>query len=156
VGFFYDANVVGHGFLRASDGTMTTFDPTGSIYTSANAINFEGATTGSWQDASNVIHGFLRSRDGTLTTFDAPGSNGQTDPAAIDPAGTITGSFSDASGFHGFVRANDGTFTTFDPPGSAEPAAFTFANGINSAGVITGWYIDPSFIGHGFLRIPIL
>lgn len=36
------------------------------------------------------------------------------------------------------------------------PNSDTMANGINAAGVITGWYIDPSFIGHGFLRIPIL
>jgi hypothetical protein len=157
VGSYYDANVILHGFLRATDGTTTTIDPTGSIYTSTNAINLEGEITGWWQDASIVIHGFLRSRDGTLTTFDVPGSD-QTEPGAIDPAGTTTGSFSfdGSGGLHGFVRANDGTFTTFDPPGSAEPAAFTFANGINPAGVITGWYIDPSDIGHGFLRIPIL
>jgi predicted membrane protein len=155
VGFYYDVNFVAHGFLRAPDGTTTTFDPTGSIYTSANAINLEGAITGSWQDASDAIHGFLRSRDGTLTTFDVPGSD-QTEPGAIDPAGTITGFYGASGGLHGFVRANDGTFTTFDPPGSAEPAAFTFADGINPAGVITGWYIDPSDIGHGFLRIPIL
>jgi probable HAF family extracellular repeat protein len=156
VGYYYDANFVVHGFLRAPDGTMTAFDPTGSIYTSANAINPEGAITGSWQDASLVIHGFLRSREGTLTTFDVPGSMDETLPGAINPAGTITGNFAGASGFHGFVRTNDGTFTTFDPPGSAEPASFTFSNGINAAGVITGWYIDQSDIGHGFLRIPIL
>jgi predicted membrane protein len=156
VGTYYDANYAGHGFLRTPDGTITTFDPTGSIYTTANAINLEGAITGSWQDASSVTHGFLRSRDGTLTTFDVPGSMDQTEPTAIDPAGTITGYFQEASGLHGFVRANDGTFTTFDPPGSEEPSSLTIANGINPAGVITGWYIDPSFIGHGFLRIPIL
>jgi len=93
VGVYYDANFVGHGFLRAPDDTITTVDPRGSIYTSANAINLEGAITGSWQDASDVIHGFLRSRDGTLTTFDVPGSMDQTVPGAIDPAGTITGYF---------------------------------------------------------------
>jgi hypothetical protein len=99
----------------------------------------------------------LRSSAGTLTTFDVPGSRGETEPGAISPAGTITGSFFDtAGGQHGFVRATDGTFTTFDPPGSAEPESYTFANGINAAGVITGWYIDPSFIGYGFLRMPTL
>lgn len=156
VGWYYDANYVVHGFLRGLDGTMTTFDPKGSIYTSANAINVEGATTGWWQDASFAIHGFLRSREGAITTFDVPGSNGETEPSAIDPAGAITGNFLAVSGgLHGFVRAGDGTFTTFDPTGSAEPSSYTFANGINPTGVSTGWYIDPSFIGHGFLRIPI-
>ena len=48
----------------------------------------------------------------------------------------------------------DGTFTTFDPAGSEEPYSLTLVNGINPAGVITGWYIDPKFLGHGFLRIP--
>jgi hypothetical protein len=156
VGIYLDANSVSHGFVRAPDGTITTFDPTGSINTAANAINLEGAITGSWQDASPVTHGFLRSRYGTITTFDVPGSMGQTVPTAIDPAGTITGYFEEAKGFHGFVRANDGTFTTFDPPGSEEPHSETLSYGINPAGVITGWYIDPSFLGHGFLRIPIL
>jgi hypothetical protein len=156
VGWYYDANYVAHGFLRALDGAMTTFDPTGSIYTSANAINVGGAITGVWQDATYAIHGFLRSREGAITTFDVPGSNGETQPGAIDPAGAITGNFQAVSGgLHGFVRASDGTFTTFDPPGSAEPGSYTFANGINPAGVVTGWYIDPSFIGYGFLRIPI-
>jgi hypothetical protein len=99
----------------------------------------------------------LRSSDGTLTTFDVPGSRGETEPGAINLAETVTGNFFDAAGdLHGFVRANDGTFTTFDPPGSAEPDSYTFANGINAAGVITGWYIDPSFIGYGFLRMPTL
>jgi predicted membrane protein len=157
VGSYYNEDVVPVGFLRATDGTITKVDPAGSIYTSPNAINLGGAITGWWQDGSSAIHGFLRSTDGTFTNFDVPGSNGETEPGAIDPAGTITGIFqSTAGGQHGFVRANDGTFTTFDPPGSAEPSAYTFANGINGAGVITGWYIDPSFIGHGFLRIPIL
>ena len=134
---------------------MATINPAGSIYTTANAINSEGAITGLWQDANIVIHGFLRSSSGTLTTFDVPGSS-ETEPSAIDAAGTITGYFGEAKGNHGFVRATDGTFTTFDPPGSAEPESYTFANGINAAGTITGWYIDPSFIGHGFLRIPTL
>jgi uncharacterized membrane protein len=155
VGSFYDANFMSLGFVRAPDGTMATLAPTGSIYTSPNAINLEGTITGSWQDANLVIHGFSRSRDGTLTTFDVPGSS-ETGPSAIDPAGTITGTFEESRGIHGFVRATDGTFTTFDPPGSAEPESFTFANGINSGGVITGWYIDPSFLGYGFLRIPTL
>ncbi|MGA2371622.1 MAG: hypothetical protein ABSG11_13240 [Candidatus Korobacteraceae bacterium] len=156
VGTYTDANYVYHGFLRAPDGTITTFDPTGSIFTFANAINLEGAVTGYWQDASLVVHGFLRSRHGTFTTFDAPGSTGQTLPSAINSAGAITGFFQEPSAFHGFVRANDGTFTTFDPPGSNEPYSDTQATGISPTGVITGWYVDPSFIGHGFLRIPIL
>ena len=108
-----------HGFLRASDGTFTTFDPPGSVSsTGAFSINPAGAITGSYADASGTDHGFLRARDGTFTTFDVPGSIG-TFPGSINPAGAITGSYADASRTdHGFLRACDGTFTTFDPPGA--------------------------------------
>jgi hypothetical protein len=68
-----------HGFLRAPDGTFTTFDAPGAgtgAYqgTFAISINPAGAITGYYTDASNVDHGFLRARDGTITTFEAPGS----------------------------------------------------------------------------------
>jgi len=49
-----------HGFLRAPDGTFTTFDPPGSQGTSPVAINQAGATTGSYYDANFIAHGFLR------------------------------------------------------------------------------------------------
>src|SRR5260370_36173996 len=31
-GWYFEANFVGHGFLRAPDGTITTFDPPGSTF----------------------------------------------------------------------------------------------------------------------------
>jgi uncharacterized membrane protein len=103
--------------VRDRDGTLTSFDAPGSVGTSANAINPEGAIAGAYQDASLALHGFVRARDGTFTSFDAPGSAG-TFGNAINPAGAITGNYIDASNqfiAHGFVRARDGTFTTFDP-----------------------------------------
>src|SRR6516162_6652390 len=45
------------------------------------------------------------------------------------------------------VAALAQSFTTFAPPG----ATTTIPTGINSAGVVTGWYIDRSGT-HGFLR----
>ncbi len=95
-----------HGFLRARDGTFTTFDPPGSVSTVANAINPAGAITGPYVDVNIVEHGFLRARDGTFTTFDPPGSVGTT-AAAINPAGAITGPYINASGttIHGFLRS---------------------------------------------------
>jgi hypothetical protein len=48
----------------------------------------------------------------------------------------------------GFVRDADGTFSTFEAPGSVG----TFANSINPAGAITGWYLDANNVYHGFLR----
>src|SRR6516164_874060 len=37
-GYYQDADFLGHGFLRSPDGVITTFDPPGSIFTSAISI----------------------------------------------------------------------------------------------------------------------
>jgi hypothetical protein len=113
-----------HGFLRASNGTFTTFDAPGavcpsffSICTWPASINPQGAITGYYCDAI-TCHGFLRGHDGTITTFDPPGSQ-FTQGNAINSAGAITGIWYDVNFLgHGFVRTADGTFTTFDAPGS--------------------------------------
>lgn len=152
-GTYEDASFHIHGFLRTPDGMITLFDPSGSILTSANSINAAETIAGWYQDATIAVHGFLRSRDGTLATFDV-GSSTQTQPASINAAGTVTGNYAANTGFHGFIWDRDGALRTFDPPGSNTTTAFTFANGINSEGVITGWYIDPSFLAHGFIRMP--
>jgi len=55
---------VSHGFLRARDGTFTTFDPPGGApFTVPVSINPAGAITGYYSDpnAAFVNHGFLRS-----------------------------------------------------------------------------------------------
>jgi hypothetical protein len=53
---------------------------------------------------------------------------------------------------HGFVRTPDGTITTFDAPG-AGTGLFqgTIPSGINPAGAIVGYYLDASYVFHGFL-----
>jgi hypothetical protein len=112
------------GFLRAPDGTITTFDPLGSISTGSTGINPTGTDPGCYEQAnSSVEHGFVRAPDGTFTTIDGPST---TQPS---------------------VHA---TFTTFDPPGST----FTFPQTINPAGAITGWYLDALDLDHGFIRNP--
>src|SRR6266851_395364 len=45
IGFYVDASSVQHGFVRAPNGIITEFDPTGSIFTDPNAINAVGAIT---------------------------------------------------------------------------------------------------------------
>jgi hypothetical protein len=64
-GAYVDANNGNHGFVRARDGTITTFDVpdagAGAFQgTSPFGINAQGAITGYYIDASNVGHGFLR------------------------------------------------------------------------------------------------
>jgi hypothetical protein len=92
-GYYFDANFVAHGFLRAPNGTLTTFDPPGypnntlAINSVGNslAINPAATITGSYVDnISGYVHGFLRVTTGgeeqppkvTFTTFDVPGPPG--------------------------------------------------------------------------------
>jgi len=102
-------NTLYHGFVRARDGGITTFDAPGAGTnqyegTLALSINPAGVITGLFVDANNVHHGFLRVRDGTIRTFDFPRST-STDPSSINPAATITGFYFRRSFVaHGFLR----------------------------------------------------
>ncbi len=162
-GYYGDAHDAARPFLRARDGTLTTFDVPNDIngillFSGPPAINPAGEITGPFMDAENTSHGFLRARDGTFTTFDAPGVGGKgflqgTVPNAINPAGKIAGYFTDAENTsHGFLREHDGTSTTFDAPGPLSG----LTNGlpllsINPAGDVTGAYFTNGAF-HGFLR----
>src|SRR5438094_3856270 len=134
-GRYIDPNDVSHGFLRASDGTIATFDAPnagtgpgqGTIVFSVDCLNPAGAISATSLDASDVYHGVLRAPDGTMTTFDAPGAG--TGPFqgtltfGINQAGTIEGDYIDPSDVsHGLLRASDGTITTFDVPGAGTGA----------------------------------
>ena len=172
-GYYLDAGNVFHGFVRARQGTITTFDAPGAGTgpgqgTLPESINPSGEITGFYTDSSGLSHGFLRGRDGTIITFDAPGAgNGGCAPpiicssgtqgASINPRGTIAGQFVDNNGvFHGFVRAPGGALTTFDAPvrgtGPGQGTFVTFTDGINPEGAIAGAYADADGVVHGFVR----
>lgn len=113
-GLYYDGNNVMHGFIRAADGTLITFDVpgagTGSFQgTEPVGSNPAGATTGHYVDAKGVAHGFLRTARGTFTLFDVPdagnGPGQGTFAYEINGAGAITGFFVDVNdALHGFLR----------------------------------------------------
>ena len=157
-GYYYDTNSFAHGFVRAADGTITTFDPPGSTGTFAYAINTAGVIAGEYFDASFVEHGFVRPSNGSpFTTFDvvrAVERFGFT-VAGIDTAGAVTGYYqeSEIAPYQGFLRAADGAITTFDAPG-AGTGFFqgTRAFGINPQGTVAGCYADANSVGHGFVR----
>ena len=157
-GFYVDASAVQHGFVRAPNGVITEFDPTGSIFTDPNAIDPTGAITGFYFDANFVGHGFLRAPDGTITSFDAPGADMTGDAngtfgVGLLPNGVVEGVYVDVNGvLHGFVRSNQGTFTTYDAPGAGTGAGQgTLPESNNTVGAITGNSIDGNFVNHGFL-----
>lgn len=111
---------VRHGFLRAANGTITTFDPPGvgtgigliqgtfpfSISPSGNAIS------GLYSDTTGVYHGFVRNTaSGAISTFDAPGAGAAGTSAfpgtvafAVNDTGNLAGAYTDSNGVvHGFL-----------------------------------------------------
>lgn len=166
VGFYFDGNIVAHGFLRTADGTFTTFDSPGAGTTASDGngtfpmgINQLGSVVGFYTDDNRVSHCFIRNADGTITTFDAPGAD--TNPAdaagsvliGINPLGLAVGNYIDSSGVgHGFLRRRTGQFTSFD---AAPDSVFTFPNGpINLEGALVGFYLDSNLLFHAFVRNP--
>jgi hypothetical protein len=164
VGFYTDANVVPHGFLRNPDGHIISFDAPGAGLgfgldqgTVAYSINDWGEIAGQFQDSNYVFHGFVRYPDGSFNTFDAPGAGTGafegTAAQGINSAGDVTGIYSDANGLsHGFLRDRNGTITTFDAPGAFQFMSTGIGEAINSGEKITGYFADANNVVHGFLR----
>jgi hypothetical protein len=161
-GLYVDANGVAHGFVRAPDGAITSFDPSGSVFTNGNTlgINPAGAISGAYIDSNGVSHGFVRAPDGTITSFDAPGagtSPGQgTSAQMITPLGATPVIAIDANNVnHGFLRSSNGTFTPIDVSGAGTgPGQGTTANASNLANITAGGFFDASDVQHGFVRTP--
>jgi len=158
-GYVTDASGATHGFVRAPDGTITTFDVPGAVVTAPLGINPAGTITGLFVTVSNVF-GFVRAPNGGITTFEAPGAgtgSGQgTAPEGINPGGEVVGYYVDANSVnHGFVRSADGRITTFDVPGAGAGAGQgTVPDGNNPAGAVAGYYTDANNVNHGFVGIP--
>ncbi len=157
-GFYVDASSVQHGFVRASGGKITEFDPPGSIFTNPNAIDAPGDITGFYFDANFVGHAFLRDTNGTFTQIDAPGADNSGDGngtfgVGLTPNGDVEGVFVDPNGvLHGFTRSKNGTYSTFDVPAAgAGPGQGTLPESNNTVGTIAGNYLDGSGVDHGFL-----
>jgi len=161
-GPYADASNATHGYLRAQNGTIITFDvPGASQGTMPWGINAASATTGQYNDANGVSHGFLRSPHGRFTTFDHPkagtGSGQGTIPVFFLPAWAIGGAYLDAGNvWHGFVRDRNGYFSTFDAPGAGKSAGQGTGCGaffsVNPAGEITTWSVDKNGVYHGVIR----
>lgn len=174
-GAYMDAsgNFVSHGLLRSPQGKFTPFNVpaagTGSYQGTgcpgcSEPINAFGAVAGYYVDANDVVHGFLRSPWGTFQTFEPPGVgpngiNCYSDcSVGLNAWGAITGFYLDANNvYHGFLRSPEGKAISFDAPGAdLTPGDYngTFPVSINDWGAITGYYIDPMGIFHGFLVLP--
>jgi hypothetical protein len=173
-GWYVDANWVWHGFVRAPNGFITTFEAPGAgtgidSYegTVAFMIGPTGAITGFYEDASEVNHGFLRTSDGTFTTFDAPGAGtAGTGPYAGDEGtfggsinrfGEIFGWYIDAGDVsHAYLRAPNGMITEFNVRGAVNAAGqgteVAYNTGLNAAGTTIGGYLDSDTVWQSYVR----
>ena len=149
-GDYFDASGNSHGFLRDSNGTITIFDPAGSIETEAQAVSSKGTVVGQYMDNNYNSHGFIRSRGGTITSFDARPQSSYTNAIAIDGNGTIVGQYAKGQGWLGFKRLRDGRIRNIRVSGAFD----SDATAINNSGLIAGGYSisrdNPA--SHGFVR----
>jgi hypothetical protein len=136
-----------HGFLRAPDGTLTTFDVSKipGQSTIVTGINKKGYVTGYFVKSRHHEYGFIRSPRGKITKFDcgdaAPRHRSATTSLGINSDLTVIGTCPESGSF---LRAADGTFTTLAGLG---PVA------LNDAGSVTG-YDGSDYPRSGFLRTP--
>jgi hypothetical protein len=99
-GYYVDAadGVTPHGYLRASDGTLTfPIDPDGSTATVLFGNNDSNWVVGRYTDADGITHGLFFTTPGEFVTFDFPGST-FTSLNGINDQGYICGRYVDASG----------------------------------------------------------
>ena len=123
--------------MRQVDGTITLFDPPGSIadtaahkdeggyevrpVTAPTSVNDKGEIVGYFGDNTGVLHGFIRQKNGAYETFDAPAASKigdlGTSPMDINADGKIAGFYyADPDGvLHSFM-------TMRPPVSTAEPA----------------------------------
>ena len=114
VGLYSDSSDVFHGYVRAPNGSIATFDVPGAGAgdgqgTFAFGINPSGATTGRSQTPTMCITAScaLATALSRPSMFQerAPALGQGTSPNSIDPSGAITGFFADGNNVnHGFVR----------------------------------------------------
>lgn len=157
IGGYADASGNFHGFVRSANGSITSFDPNGSVFTDPAGINAQRVIIGFYSGSSGPYHGFLRSPEGEITSFDVSGAGtaiGQgTEPLNINSPGDIAGAFIDGSGVsHGFLRMKNGAITIFDAPSAGTGSGqgtVPFCN--NASNAIVGYYVDSGGGIHGFL-----
>jgi hypothetical protein len=125
--------LVAHGYVRTSDGTITTFDPTGSTGTHPTSINDNGAITGYFTvgAAQSQAYGFVRDAAGTIVRFAPPGVTA-TYPYSINDSGVIAGSCECAGG--SFKRGPKGGIALISVEGY-----IMFAYAINAEDEIVGY-----------------
>jgi probable HAF family extracellular repeat protein len=138
-GSFVDSANAIHGFVRATDGSFTTFDLDGIA---VNGINNKGWVVGSYQR----YFGFIRKPNGHVTSFTVDQQHDLL-TTGINAQGDVCGILRDSQtgADTGFVRSADGTLQEIS---LGSP---TDVLGINDSGTVTGYYVAQN-VAYGFVR----
>jgi hypothetical protein len=154
-----DGSVIGYsssnGFLRAPDGTMTTFSAPGACATYPEGITKTGAIVGRANvdgscESEIVGMGFIRASDGTIATFTGLDGWEYMIEMSMDQKGRIVGIYQPyGAGGGAFVRRPDGTIKVFAPFRNDPIVSIR----INDKGTIMGAYAKDGS-RHGFVQTP--
>lgn len=149
----YDGGI--GGFVRAPDGTVTTFVANAGIV--PLALNQAGTITGWFAPPTGLYAPFVMQPGGAVTHFRVPGML-VTGAMSINAAGVIAGSYTTTDNAdpeapeavtHGFLRTPQGAIQSFDAPGGTG----TTFTAINTANVASGY--SQGIAGpEGFLLTP--
>lgn len=148
-GAYVDSNGVQHGFFGPFAGTSyTTFDDGGGV-TEPRAINDKGYITG--YDVSTVTP-WERFPDGTLKTVTMNGTALNQLAQGLNGAGVFGGNYDNSSSVSVPYLGKKAKWTSDVTVTLANSGAA--ARGIDKAGDVAGWFIDPSTgLQHGLLII---
>ncbi len=146
-GYYVDGNNVTRGFIRLRNGTFlpAIVEPNDNgNSTRGQRINNSRVVCG-YYSGNSAFHGFLFSA-GRFREFNLQGAQ-NTLIFANNDIGSFVGSYGDLSTLGAFLNSG-GVTTLFNVAGSG----VTEPLGINNFDEIVGFYFDPSFNAHGFLR----
>jgi len=179
-GMYSDASAVLHGFVRAANGTITTFDAPGvgagmGIVqgTAGFSINAAGNITGAYTDASAVVHGFVLtpatggSQSPTKTNLTS-GANPAivnsfvTFTAMVAPTGTMpptgTVTFQDGATVIGTATLNASSVATFTTSGlgmGVHSITAVYGGDASNAGS-TSAVVTETIVSGGGAAVPVL
>lgn len=172
-GVYLDSNDVLYGFVRSSNGTISSFTapdaapmPTSTSKSISRLYRHSkfGAKFRSFaQHKLRLVGGFpsamkhkaslLQAADITTSLPALPAEIDGTAGLAINSPGAIAGIYTDSeSGLHSFIRMPGGALTEFAAPDAGQGVyQGTVAFAINDSGTVAGTYLDTNSELHGFV-----
>ena len=128
-GYYQDPQGVAHGFVRMSDGTITSFDPKGAVFTEATGINDKGEIAGWYREEIQHVLQFRAGGRWVNHHYCNPTNGYEPSTVSLDYAkGNVTGWYTTGNEMAGFVGKPDGKIRQLSVEGIA----------INTKGAVTG------------------